>query len=108
MILWKTHVKVYNNLNHPANNTHAAADNNFIAKSYLHLDYVVDQFHWSHFKLNLLKFQTEIFFCARKYLWGKLYMHLQSNILETVPTNIIEKMSFPKAIIRIFFSVKQN
>ena len=31
-------------------------------------------------------------------------MHLQSNILETVPTNIIEKMSFPKAIIRILIA----
>ena len=38
MILWKTPVKVYSNLNHLANNTHAAADNNFIAKSSLHLD----------------------------------------------------------------------
>ena len=45
MILWKTPVKVHSNLNHLANNTHAAADNNFIAKSYLHLDYVVDKFH---------------------------------------------------------------
>ena len=45
MIFWKTPVKVHSNLNHLANNTHAAADNNFIAKSYLHLDYVVDKFH---------------------------------------------------------------
>jgi len=74
MILWKTPVKVYSNLNHLANNTHSAADNNFIAKSYLRLDYVVDQFSWSHFKLNLLKFQTEILFCAGKYLRGKLYI----------------------------------
>jgi len=74
MILWKTPVKVYSNLNYLANNTRAAADNNFIAKSYLHLDYVDDQFHWSHFKLNLLKFQTEIFFCAGKYLRRKLYI----------------------------------
>jgi len=38
MILWKTPVKAYSNLNHLANNTHAATDNNFIAKSSLHFD----------------------------------------------------------------------
>ena len=76
MILWKTPVKVYNNLNYLANKTaHAAADNNFIAKIYLHLDYVVDKFYWSHFKLNLLNLQTEIFFSAGKYLRGKLYIY---------------------------------
>ena len=67
-IISGVHTKVDSNLNHLANNTNAAADNNFNPKSSLHLDSLSVPLKSFQIKSIEIPDRNHVFFCAGKSL----------------------------------------